>query len=261
MHYRRYVSMSMYTEKDFDNLKFELAIIEGNSRTWYPNKGKYWVCGGSNYNHNTTVFGPFRFKAAVRCYKHNKHLFPDGLYLVDCSTDDGFNREDVCLWGTYPQIFADLKPHPCKKCNQPFIPRITSSWEYCFYCYPKRYEFTCNCGKVFDYGSYRLLCDKCKRESIRESNRAAARNRRARKLRVGGIYSQNDVKLQYKRQRGKCYYCQKKVGKKYHIDHVIPLTRENSWNGPENLVIACPVCNLKKSDKMPHEWAEGGRLM
>jgi 5-methylcytosine-specific restriction endonuclease McrA len=32
-------------------------------------------------------------------------------------------------------------------------------------------------------------------------------------------------------------------------------------NSPDNLVITCPVCNLKKRDKLPHEWIEGGRLL
>jgi 5-methylcytosine-specific restriction endonuclease McrA len=41
---------------------------------------------------------------------------------------------------------------------------------------------------------------------------------------------------------------------------VVPLSRGGS-NGPENIVIACPTCNLAKKDKMPHEWPEGGRLL
>ena len=46
-----------------------------------------------------------------------------------------------------------------------------------------------------------------------------------------------------------------KVGGDYHVDHVIPLILGGS-NGPENLVIACPRCNLSKGAKMPHEFSE-----
>lgn len=87
--------------------------------------------------------------------------------------------------------------------------------------------------------------------------------RRARQRGNGGNYTAQDVQNQYTRQKGKCYYCKIKLGsgkKAYHVDHVIPLARGGS-NGPENLVIACPTCNLKKQDKLLHEWPEGGRLL
>lgn len=44
------------------------------------------------------------------------------------------------------------------------------------------------------------------------------------------------------------------------VDHVVPLVKGGS-NGPDNLVIACSTCNLRKNDKLPHEWPEGGRLL
>lgn len=39
-----------------------------------------------------------------------------------------------------------------------------------------------------------------------------------------------------------------------HIDHVWPLSKGGS-NGPENLVLACAECNLRKSAKTPMEFA------
>jgi len=68
-----------------------------------------------------------------------------------------------------------------------------------------------------------------------------------------------DRKEQFKRQHGKCYYCACKLSK-YHVDHVIPLSRGGS-NHPDNLVLACPSCNSKKHNKLPHEWPAGGRLL
>jgi 5-methylcytosine-specific restriction endonuclease McrA len=86
------------------------------------------------------------------------------------------------------------------------------------------------------------------------------RNRKARLRDSEGTHTAADVQAQLKRQKGMCYYCGAKVGNKYHVDHVVPVTRNGS-NDPSNLVIACPICNIKKSDKLPHEWPEGGRLL
>lgn len=94
----------------------------------------------------------------------------------------------------------------------------------------------------------------------KERSRAKKRNREALKRAAEGTHTDADVRAQYKRQHGKCYYCQTKVGNIYHVDHVIPLSRGGS-NGPDNLVIACPKCNRSKHDKLPSEWTAGGRLL
>jgi len=83
--------------------------------------------------------------------------------------------------------------------------------------------------------------------------------RRARKAAAGGTHTPSDIRTQLKRQKSRCYWCGKKV-MDYHVDHVIPLSRGGS-NGPENLVIACPSCNLSKGRKLPHEWNGGGGRM
>ena len=46
--------------------------------------------------------------------------------------------------------------------------------------------------------------------------------------------------------------------KRYHVDHVIPLSKGGS-DGRENIVISCPSCNMSKKDKMPEVFA--GRLL
>lgn len=85
--------------------------------------------------------------------------------------------------------------------------------------------------------------------------------RRARKMGAGGQHTPADIRRIYKAQKGKCYWCGVKVGKTYHVDHVIPLARGGT-DGPENLVIACPDCNRHKHDKLPHEWSgSGGKLL
>ena len=87
--------------------------------------------------------------------------------------------------------------------------------------------------------------------------------RLARKKAIPGAYTAQDVLNQRQRQREKCYYCHMKLGNgknAYHVDHVFPLHYGGS-NGPENIVIACPTCNMRKGDKPLHEWFEGGRLL
>lgn len=90
--------------------------------------------------------------------------------------------------------------------------------------------------------------------------RAKQHRRDARLRHADGNHTEADILAQLKRQKKRCYYCGVKLKKEYHVDHVIPISRGGS-NDPSNLVITCPHCNLSKSDKMPHEWAEGGRLL
>jgi 5-methylcytosine-specific restriction endonuclease McrA len=88
--------------------------------------------------------------------------------------------------------------------------------------------------------------------------RASWRRRRCRKRNAPGSHTGHDVVAQHKRQRGRCYWCQTKVGAEYHVDHVTPLVLGGS-NGPENLVIACARCNLSKQARSPMDFA--GRLL
>lgn len=49
-----------------------------------------------------------------------------------------------------------------------------------------------------------------------------------------------------------CRYC-RKTFPAYHVDHVIPKSR----GGPDtmdNLVLACPACNMAKGARTPEEW-------
>ena len=82
--------------------------------------------------------------------------------------------------------------------------------------------------------------------------------RRAYKAKSAGAYKPQDIHVQYRSQRGKCWHCGVPVGDDYHVDHLIPLSRGGS-NSPENIVISCPSCNLSKGAKLPQEW--NGRLL
>lgn len=98
-------------------------------------------------------------------------------------------------------------------------------------------------------------------DKVRELSRVNSRNRRAFKLKSGGTHTAADIHAQLKYQNGKCYHCGKKIKGKYHVDHLIALKLGGS-NGPENLVVACPKCNLSKSAMSIDEWNKRrGRLL
>lgn len=98
------------------------------------------------------------------------------------------------------------------------------------------------------------------REKNPERTEATNSKRRALILGADGFHTAEDVRRQFKAQKGKCYWCDVQVGKKYHLDHVFPLSKGGS-NGPENIVISCPHCNDSKLNKMPHEWSGSGKLL
>ena len=91
-----------------------------------------------------------------------------------------------------------------------------------------------------------------------EKQRIIRSNRRARKAAAEGSHTVADMRRQYKAQKGKCWWCSKKVTwEDHHNDHLIPLSRGGT-NWPNNMVITCVHCNLSKNDRLPHEWS--GRL-
>jgi hypothetical protein len=94
-----------------------------------------------------------------------------------------------------------------------------------------------------------------------ELDRLRVAHRRALKHNAPGTHTAADITKQFQLQKGRCWWCGVKLkegGKdKFHPDHVIALARGGS-NGPENIVCACPTCNLRKNAKSPLEFA--GRL-
>lgn len=106
----------------------------------------------------------------------------------------------------------------------------------------------------------RKMWARADRDAKREMYRAKDERRRASKMKAEGTHTGDDIKAQYKRQKGRCYWCGEKVGDTYHVDHIVPLSRGGS-NWPDNLVVSCPFCNTSKGDRLPHEWSRGGRLL
>jgi len=100
-----------------------------------------------------------------------------------------------------------------------------------------------------------------KTDQGRMTIRVLLHRRRARKRNAGGSYTVQQLQQQVERQKARCYYCKVKLGKVYHADHIVPLSRGGT-NDISNIVLACPTCNLRKGAKLPSEWdGSGGRLL
>lgn len=98
-------------------------------------------------------------------------------------------------------------------------------------------------------------------EKVKTWGRIKANKRRARLLSTEDQYTADDITEIFKLQKGKCANCRKSISGKYHIDHKIPVAKGGS-NHRHNIELLCPSCNLKKSAKWPHEFAqENGRLI
>lgn len=81
---------------------------------------------------------------------------------------------------------------------------------------------------------------------------AKLHRRRARKHGAIGTHTEMDIIILRINQHGKCAYCSQPL-KKYHVDHVIPLSRGGS-DDFDNLALACPHCNQSKGNKLLSEW-------
>ena len=98
------------------------------------------------------------------------------------------------------------------------------------------------------------------RAARRPKDRILSSTRRARKRGNGGQHTHAQLQEQLLRQKGKCYYCQIKLGNDWQAEHLVPIARGGS-NDISNIVIACSHCNAKKWARLPHEFPEGGHLL
>lgn len=101
-------------------------------------------------------------------------------------------------------------------------------------------------------------------------HRLNSAKRRAHKRSAPGTLTHEQIQQKLKAQKYRCYYAscnhakfEKKNGKYiYHLEHTIPLSRteHNPRHDVNYVVLACPACNQRKHNKLPHEFFEGGRL-
>lgn len=91
-------------------------------------------------------------------------------------------------------------------------------------------------------------------ERNREQARETVRRRRSR-LRSAQSFevTTRDVKRMVARFGNRCAYCRERLSDRYHVDHVVPISRGGD-NGIGNLVPACAACNSSKNNWLLSEW-------
>lgn len=92
------------------------------------------------------------------------------------------------------------------------------------------------------------------RAANREAYSTRQRNRNAQKRNASGVHTKKDILDIFKAQRGRCAYCDKPLTKKYHVDHIVPISRGGT-NDRRNLQCTCGPCNVSKRDKLPEDFA------
>lgn len=94
-------------------------------------------------------------------------------------------------------------------------------------------------------------------DRVREANKRRWSERRteerARNARHYAARRQAQTSGLWEKQGGMCYYCGADLSDGYHVDHFIPRARGGP-DEPENLVLSCPTCNMKKHTTMPDEF-------
>lgn len=112
-------------------------------------------------------------------------------------------------------------------------------------------------NKLYRVNNKEKVAASEKRKAARnpECYRAYKKNYKIRKKKAEGSHTGEDIKAILKAQRGKCAYCRKKVGKKYHVDHIQPLFRGGT-NDRRNIQISCARCNQTKHAKDPIVFAQ-----
>ena len=88
--------------------------------------------------------------------------------------------------------------------------------------------------------------------------KAISQRRRARINQSTEHFTAQDLEIQYRSQRGKCWHCLCELNGNYEPDHLTPLAKGGT-NAPDNIVCSCMPCNRSKYDKTVMEWK--GRLV
>ncbi len=87
------------------------------------------------------------------------------------------------------------------------------------------------------------------------NTKVAKQKRRSRERSAPGTFIANDLVALFAAQAGRCIYCKEELGRKYHVDHVVPLSKGGT-NDPSNLQLLCAPCNLSKAARDPIVYAQ-----
>jgi hypothetical protein len=108
--------------------------------------------------------------------------------------------------------------------------------------------------------AHRRALDRAWRKANPEAALAIIHRYRARAVAAPGTFTKDDIEDLLERQHYRCAnpHCRADILRRFHIDHIIPLSREGTSNWPANLQLLCHPCNAGKGDKTMDEWLKAG---
>ena len=140
-------------------------------------------------------------------------------------------------------------------CNQAILlaRRTAAKWEGVD---PDRGCESCNTS-MRDRRPHARYCSRvCKAAGSsvrRESDGRGRLKAGARRTKTRKKISPLEIGRLLNRQLGKCAYCPKDIRSRYHIDHIVPLSR-GGVHSIGNIALACPSCNCSKKNQFLVEW-------
>lgn len=156
-------------------------------------------------------------------------------------------------------MMIDISHRIKVKCKENVVGALFEDTKHLFYSFSKRgewiqfnpemYSFICKHKVLIEklnYYEWAKFLEKVNEESVstrllNKIDESSKRNNLSFYRRI--LYEEFEDK--------KCFYCGKTLKADHiHVDHFIPwsfIKDDNLWN----LVLSCPTCNLKKSDKLP----------
>lgn len=93
-----------------------------------------------------------------------------------------------------------------------------------------------------------------------ERSRGYEAKRRALKAGGNGQYTPEDVARLLELQNGRCIYCSRTIRRKFHVDHIVALSKGGS-NSASNIQLLCPPCNHRKFTRSHLDFARSRGLL
>ena len=211
-----------------------------------------------------------------------KYCGDEFTYLPASEKTDKFCSQE-CYWKSLrPEGIEEKPTTTCQHCGQQFeiSPSEVGKRAYCSDRCRKGYvsffgvygplQKCRQCGEIKASDSFPVLPNTRRGKSYKQRICLECKNKRAREKQywmnqrrnrddIAGKHERRDIFKQWHRQNGHCFWCGSRCGaqpshyKAYHVDHLRPV-EHGGTNWPRNLIIACPDCNMSKSDKLPIEF-------
>lgn len=110
-------------------------------------------------------------------------------------------------------------------------------------------------GKLYYKNNLEMVSNNVKRwqKNNPQLTKMYGQNTRAKRKSAGGKLSKGLAEKLLILQKNRCACCSKQLNGKYHLDHIMPLSKGGS-NSDDNIQLLLPLCNMRKGAKNPDEY-------